>query len=130
VLIARLHGEAVSAPRDEVPLTELPMLGGDAFLRGYPYARFRDRLAAVGSLQYMWNVSQYAEAYVFGDVGRVYEGYNQLTLSGLRAGFGVGLEFHSEQSFLVDATIASSIDGGIVLLAAFSPVLDARPRWR
>jgi hypothetical protein len=130
VVIARLHSEAVTGDLDEMPFSELPTLGGDAFLRGYPQGRFRDRLAGVGSLQYMWNLSMYSEAFLFVDVGRVYREYSDLTLQDLRVGFGFGVEIHSSRSFLMDAHIASSIDGGVVLTAAFSPVLDARPRWR
>jgi hypothetical protein len=35
VIIAHLHGEAVTGRRDEVPFTELPTLGGPTYLRGY-----------------------------------------------------------------------------------------------
>ena len=34
VLVARLHGEGVTGSIDEVPITELPYLGGGTFLRG------------------------------------------------------------------------------------------------
>lgn len=130
VLIGRFHAEAVTGDVDEVPFTELPRLGGDAFLRGYSYGRFRDRLAGVASLQYMWNLSLYSEAFVFVDAGRVYRSYDDVTLDDLRVGFGIGIELHTTREFLLDAHLASSIDGGIVLTAAFHPVLDARPRWR
>ena len=130
VLVARLRGDAVSGARDEVPITELPMLGGGAFLRGYDYGRFRDRVAAVGSLQYEWDVSHMIEAYAFTDAGRVYPALDELTLRGLRVGFGAGLVIHSDANFLVDVALASSIDGGLFASASFSPVFDARPRWR
>jgi len=130
VLIARFHGEAVTGNLDEIPITELPMLGGAEFLRGYAYARFRDRMAAVASLQYMWSLTAESSAYLFTDVGRVYGGWDEVTLSDLHAGFGLGLEMYSGSSFLVDLAIASSTDGGVTLTAEFSPVLDARPRWR
>ena len=46
-------------------------------------------------------------------------------------GYGVGLELHgSDGGFLVEGSLASSIDGGIMLNATLNPVLDARPRWR
>ena len=41
--------EGVTGGLDQVPFTELPMLGGD-FMRGYAFERFRDRVAAFGSL--------------------------------------------------------------------------------
>ena len=130
VLVARLRGEAVSGGLSEVPITELPMLGGGDFLRGYDYARFRDRLAGVGTLQYMWPLFSYGSAYLFTDVGRVWRSWDALTLANLNAGFGVGLELYTSHAFMTDLAIASSIDGGVFLTAEFSPVLDARPRWR
>jgi hypothetical protein len=130
VVALRFHGEGVTGDLNEVPITQLPMLGGGEFLRGYDYARFRDRLAAVGSLQYMWPLFAYASGYVFTDVGRVYRSWSDLTLSNMRAGFGVGLEFYGARSFWADVAVGTSIDGGVVLTAEFSPVLDARTRWR
>jgi outer membrane protein assembly factor BamA len=130
VLVARLHGEGVTGSVDEVPITELPYLGGGTFLRGYSYARFRDRIAAVGTLQYMWSIMPYASAFLFTDVGRVYRDWNDVTLSGLHMGFGVGLSVYFKDTFLADLTLGSSLDGGIAATAEFSPVLDARPRFR
>ena len=43
MFVFRLWGEGVTGSIDEVPFYELPYLGGD-FLRGYDFARFRDRL--------------------------------------------------------------------------------------
>jgi hypothetical protein len=130
VIVARFHGEAVTGNLQDVPITELPMLGGGAFLRGYPYGRFRDRIAAVASLQYMWSLFAFSSADVFTDVGRVYHSWDDLTLSDMRAGFGVGLEFYTARSFIADVAIGTSVDGGVTLMAEFSPVLDARTRWR
>ena len=130
VLIGRLHGEGVTGDVMDVPITELPYLGGGTFLRGYTYARFRDRIALVGTVQYMWSLFPYASAFVFSDVGRVYRDWSDLTASGLHVGFGVGLSVYERDSFLADLTLGSSLDGGIVATAEFSPVLDAKPRFR
>ncbi|HTR49127.1 MAG TPA: hypothetical protein VMJ10_00390, partial [Kofleriaceae bacterium] len=70
VLELRLYGEAVTGSVGEVPFSELPHLGGD-FLRGYVYDRFRDRVAALATVQYYWDVSTYADVYLFVDAGRV-----------------------------------------------------------
>ena len=130
VLVARLHGEGVTGDINDIPITELPMLGGGTFLRGYSYARFRDKIALLGSLQYMWSLMPYASAFVFTDAGRVYRDWSDMTLSGLHVGFGVGLSLYEKDTFLADLTIGSSSDGGVAVTAEFSPVLDARPRWR
>jgi hypothetical protein len=126
----RFHGSGVTGGRDEVPFTELPALGGSSFLRGYSYDRFRDRVAAFGSVQYLWDVSHLLDAYLFVDAGRVFPALDQLTTRGMRVGYGVGLELHGTRGFLVEASLASSIDGGAVVSVSFNPVLDSKERWR
>ena len=130
LIAARFRTEAVSGSLDVVPFAELPALGGADFLRGYNFERFRDRVTAFGSLQYEWSISNLANAYVFADVGRVYSSYSELTTDGMRLGFGVGVSVHNETGFLIDLSVASSIDGGIFFNAIFNPVVDYRPRWR
>lgn len=130
VLIARVRAEGVSGSRDEVPFTEFPMLGGGDYLRGYDYARFRDRATGLASLQYEWDLSKFLAAYVFTDAGRVWDAFQDVTLSGLRVGYGIGIEARGKKGFLMSAQLASSIDGGILVSASFNQVVDARPRWR
>jgi len=130
VLALRFHAEAVSGSRDEVPFSELPQLGGASFLRGYNVGRFRDRVAAVGSLEYGWDLSHYMDASVFIDAGRVYPSLADVSLDQLRCGFGVALQLHSDQHFLVEGSLASSIDGGVYLSVSFNPVFDSHVRWR
>src|SRR5262249_47332439 len=124
------HGEGVTGSRDEVPFTELPRLGGSTYLRGYPLDRFRDRVAAFGSAEYSWDLSQWFSANLFVDVGRVYSSLDELSLDHLRMGYGIALEAHSVQSFLLEGSIASSTDGGIFLNLSFNPVYDIDERVR
>jgi hypothetical protein len=124
VLAARAHVEAVSGARHEVSLFDLPQLGGKTLLRGYPSERFRDRIAVLGSLDYVWDLSLLLSARVFTDVGRVHASARELDLDGLRVGYGVGLDVHTWTSFLLRGTIASSIDGGVFLDLSFEPVFD------
>jgi hypothetical protein len=130
VLVLQYHTEAVTGPIDQIPLTELPMLGGAWFLRGYDYARFRDRVAMEASAQYMWSLTGNVSAFVFTDVGRVYDSWNDFTLDDLHAGFGIGLDVYTPPNFVADLAIATSTDGGIAVIAEFTPILDSRPRWR
>jgi hypothetical protein len=131
VLALRFHGEGVTGSVDETPFVELPYLGGDTFLRGYHFQRFRDRVAAVASAQYLWDISHYVDAYLFVDTGRVYSAPDELTLSGLRMGYGLGLEAHTQNGkFLCEGSVASSIDGGVMFYLSFNPVFDTRARWR
>lgn len=132
VVALRAHGEAVTGPREEVPFNELPRLGGENLLRGYPFARFRDRVALVGSVDYQWDLARSLSASLFADAGRVYESVGDVELTGLRVGYGVSVEFHTDRSFVARVSLASSIDGGVVLNFALNPVfdLDARAERR
>lgn len=113
VLAFRLHGEAVSGTRAEVPFTELPQLGGLDDLRGYPTDRFRDRVAAIGSIDYAWDLSSWLSARVFADAGRVFGSPDDFGVDHLRVGYGIALEGHTSRSFGLLGALSSSIDGGL-----------------
>jgi hypothetical protein len=134
VLIGHLHGEAVTGRRDEVPFTELPKLGGPTYLRGYALDQFRDRVAAFGSLAYAWDLSQWFSASVFTDAGRVYSSVDELAseqlIDHLRVGYGVAIEAHSVDSFVLEGSLGSSIDGGLFVNLSFNPVYDLDERVR
>jgi hypothetical protein len=129
-LMVAFHGEGVTGAIDQVPFSELPMLGGGTYLRGYTYERFRDRVAAVGTLQYEWGVSHYADAYLFSDVGRVYDSLDAIDVHDLRVGYGLGLRLRGQAGFLLEGSLASSTDGGVFLNVSFNPVVDTATRWR
>ncbi|HET7504542.1 MAG TPA: BamA/TamA family outer membrane protein [Kofleriaceae bacterium] len=130
VLIGHFHGEAVTGGRDEVPFTELPQLGGPTYLRGYALDQFRDRVAAFGSVAYEWDLSQWFSATMFVDAGRVYPALDELSLDHLRVGYGVSLEAHSVDAFVLEGSLGSSIDGGLFLNLSFNPVHDLDERVR
>jgi len=130
VLSARLEMESISARATEVPFTELPSLGGRTWLRGYPTDRFRDRVAAVGSLEYQWDLSRVLYASLFVDVGRVYPALDELTLDDMRVGYGIALEGHSHRSLIARVSMASSADGGLFFNLYLDPVSEIEPRVR
>ena len=124
VIAGRLHAEAVDQGRDEIAFTELPRLGGKTYLRGYPLDRFRDRVAVLASLDYQWDLARIASASLFTDVGRVAPSIGDVDFSGLRVGYGVALDLHTDRSPLIRVMLASSIDGGLLVEFAFDTVFD------
>ncbi|MEO8704442.1 MAG: BamA/TamA family outer membrane protein [Kofleriaceae bacterium] len=128
VLTARVYAEAVSGSRDEVPFTALPRLGGKMLLRGYDLDRFRDRFASMGSLEYSWDLTKEFSASVFADAGRVASSVRDWNDGPLRVGYGFGLEAHTDKSFLLRSSIATSVDGGLFLNIAFEPVTELGAR--
>ena len=115
IIVARLHTEAVSGTRDEVPFSELPTLGGSQYLRGYALDQFRDRIATFGTLAYGWDLSSWMGANLFVDAGRVYEHLHALTLDDLRIGYGLGLVLHHGGDFVTELSLASWIDRGFFI---------------
>jgi hypothetical protein len=130
LLIIHCHGEGVTGRLDQVPFTELPALGGPVYLRGYALDQFRDRIAAFVSLAYEWDLSQWFSARLFTDLGRVTRSVDDVSLRHLRVGYGLAVEAHSTDSFVFEASIASSIDGGVFLNLSFNPVYDIQDRVR
>lgn len=126
VLVTRLHVESVTA--GDVSFTELPQLGGKMWLRGYDADRFRDRIAALGSLEYQWDLSRHVNAGLFVDVGRVYSDWSALSFDELRVGYGIDIQIQSTKSFIAEASVASSKDGGVFFNLAFDPVFTISPR--
>ncbi len=128
VLSARLYGEGVTGDVDQLSFSQLPRLGGKILLRGYPLDRFRDRVAVVGSLEYAWDLNRFLTASTFVDAGRVAPAIDRLDIDDLRVGYGVAIQAHSERSFLIRASLASSLDGGVFAAISFDPVFDLDPR--
>jgi hypothetical protein len=130
VLALRFHAEGVTGAIEDVPFTELPTLGGPRFLRGYNIDRFRDKIAAVASAEYYWDIAENAGASVFVDAGRVYPELDELSLDDMRVGFGVSIQAHTANALLTRAQLASSIDGGVFLNLAFEPAFEPQLRVR
>jgi len=128
VLELRTYAELVTGPRDEVAFSELPRLGGVNLLRGYETDRFRDRIAVVGQVSYLWAASHWLASALFVDVGRVYPDLGAVSLDHMRVGYGIALEAYGRSSMAFRAELASSIDGGVFIYLALNPVFDARAR--
>ena len=128
VLSARLRLDGVTGQLEDVAFSQLPRLGGDMLLRGYPRDRFRDRVATLGSLEYTWDLGRFPMASLFVDVGRVFPSLRDVQPTDLRVGYGVSLQLHNKRDFIAVVSLASSIDGGVFVDLAFDPVFDLEPR--
>jgi|GEM_PF-819419 len=127
-LVLRGYVEGVTAARDEIPFTDLPRLGGPVLLRGYDRDRFRDRLAAMASLEYEYPLARNALAFIFTDIGRVSDGWDDFEIDDLDYTFGIGLQTHSQTAPQFRLHLAGSLDGDVLLALSFDPVFVTRPR--
>ncbi|HEX5063554.1 MAG TPA: BamA/TamA family outer membrane protein [Kofleriaceae bacterium] len=130
VLSARVHGEAITAENNEVPFNEVPSLGGRQWLRGYATDRFRDKIALAGSLEYQWDLARWLYASVYADVGHVYPAWDDVTLAGMRCGYGFSLEVQTHTSLVGRLSVSSSIDGDVWFNLYLDPVSAIEPRVR
>jgi hypothetical protein len=127
-LVSRLHFSTVTGSYQDVPFTELPSLGGRDRLRGYERDRFRDRTAALGALDYEWDLSRYLMASLYVDAGRVFPSVSALELDGLRVGYGTSLQLHQQRRFIASINVSTSIDGGVFFDVAFDPIFHLESR--
>jgi hypothetical protein len=127
-VMLRLYGEGVTGKTADVPFSELPKIGGPIFLRGYQRDRFRDRVSAIGTIEYRWMVNKFLAAFLFVDAGRVYKSWSDFEFDGMRVGYGGGLQAHTVTTFRGRFDVSSSIDGAVFLNLTFDPVYDTSSR--
>ncbi len=128
VLTLRLMAEEIRGQTDEIPFVDLPRLGGPILLRGYDRDRFRDRARAMGSAEYLFDLGAGWSAFAFTDAGRVYPRLEDARLEDIRVGYGGGLQYNTDTSFVARFNLASSIDGGLFFSLSLDPVYDPTAR--
>ncbi|MGH9487498.1 MAG: BamA/TamA family outer membrane protein [Terriglobales bacterium] len=82
---------------EQVPFFEMAQLGDSATLRGYRPYRFYGLNAITSSLEYRHYFSDSFGAFLFGDIGQVYDVRSQLTRSNMRTTWGAGLLFNDSR---------------------------------
>jgi hypothetical protein len=120
--------EGVTGDLDEIPFVDLPRLGGPVLLRGYVRDRFRDRVLALTSIEYQFDVGHMLGGFLFADAGRVYPELSEVAVKDLRVGFGGGLQLQTPKAFIGRIGLASSIDGGLLFNLSLDPVYDPKAR--
>ncbi len=83
------HSIADSGAR--VPFYLMETIGGAKSIRGFDEYRFRDTRNLVANVEYRWEIWNYADLVIFGDVGRVFSDADDFSWSGVAAGYGIGL---------------------------------------
>lgn len=90
VLALEAYGRAVPG---DVPLDELPALGGAARLRGYYQGRFRDHVYLVGQFEARIHLFSRFSVAPFGGVGNVFPTLRAISTTHTKVAGGVGLRF-------------------------------------
>ncbi len=100
----------------EVPFYYQPTLGGKQTLRGFREFRFRDRNSLLFTAEYRWEAWWALDPALFVDAGKVASRRSDLDLRDLEVSYGVGLRFHSTNTFIVRLDLAKSREGFIPFL--------------
>jgi hypothetical protein len=107
VLGARVALEGARAIDGDIPFTELPRLGGGSILRGYSTGQFRDRLAAIGTLEYRYPVHANLSGELFVEAGKVARTYDELAgRDDWHAAVGGGLLLHTRSQLKLRVDVA------------------------
>jgi len=103
----------------DIPIHELPTLGGADAMRGFVSGRFRGPATTVTSIQYTYPVWSMADGFVFYEVGGAFEDrFDDFELGRLAGSFGLGLRTINDRdaafNVIVGAGTEAFDDGGRV----------------
>lgn len=110
---------------------DLPRLGGNELLRGYPEGRLRDVAVGLATAEYTWDLGNFLAAYAFVDVGTAVPSlaaFSDVARHDIAVGFGGGVQLHTNASFLMRGQLAFSREGDAFLDLVFSPAFGRRER--
>jgi len=113
--VLAMEGYAVYAPGD-VPLAEIPALGGPSRLRGYYQGRFRDHLYATAQLECRVRISGRFSVAPFAAVGNVFSDPAAVSLAHPKLAGGAALRFNlkKERDLNIHLDVARSpISSGV-----------------
>lgn len=116
VLVLHATYEAVTASLDQIPVVDLPRLGGGDILRGFHRDRFRDRVAVLASAEYRFPVHDGVTGFLFVDAGEVASAPSHITTD-LHLGYGGGLQLQTHDAYLLRLQLAGSDEGTFFQLA-------------
>ena len=94
-----------------IPLGEKVILGGQSTLRGFREFRFQEDNALVLTLEYRWQVWQFADMILFFDEGQVASEPGDFSISRLRSSRGIGFRFRKDDSQILRLDAGHSLEG-------------------
>jgi outer membrane protein assembly factor BamA len=75
------------------PFYDLVFLGGDKYVRGYYYGRFRDKCLSSLQTEFRFPVVWRIGLSAFGGISSLYPNVNHLDLNAIKTNYGIGLRF-------------------------------------
>jgi len=110
----------------EVPFYLMPTLGGTRDLRGYNYARFRDRNSILLNAEYRAEIWLAMDLALFVDAGKVVADRKDINFKNLSTNYGFGLRLKTVLSTFLRADFAFGGEGFHTAIT-FDNVFDTTP---
>jgi len=110
----------------EVPFYLMPTLGGTRDLRGFNYARFRDRNMILLNAEYRAEIWMSMDLALFVDAGKVVADKRDINFRGLATNYGIGLRVKTALSTFLRADFAFGGEGFHTSIT-FDNVFDTTP---
>ena len=118
-----VQGRLMSAAPDDgqqVPFYFQPTVGGSTSLRSYNDFRFRDETGVYFNFEYRWEAFSALDMALFYDLGAVAPEVDDLRLSNLKDGYGIGFRFNTYKSVLYRIDIGFGGADGVRYFFKFS----------
>jgi hypothetical protein len=112
--VLSLRGQAETTLDDDatVPFYLMPSLGGGDTLRGYPSWRFRDRHAALSTVELRWIPNRNSvDVALFYDAGMVAPRWDDIAIRRFKSDVGIGVRFHSLRATPLRIEVARGREG-------------------
>ncbi len=104
----------------QVPFYFQPTVGGSTSLRSYNDFRFRDETGVYFNFEYRWEAFSALDMALFYDLGSVTPEVDDLRLSNLKDGYGIGFRFNTYKSVLYRIDIGFGGADGVRYFFKFS----------
>jgi outer membrane protein assembly factor BamA len=95
----------------QVPVYFMPSIGGNESQRGFARDRFRDNQSLVFSAEHRWYVFRGLDLALFADAGKVVTRQEDLDLTDLEVGWGIGFRTRVRDTVIMRTDFAFSREG-------------------
>ncbi len=114
----------------QVPFYYMPVLGGTRELRGFEWARFRDRNSLLLGAEYRVQVHMMADIALWIDSGKVFADRHDFSFDDMHTTYGFGLRLKSRLATFLRLDFAFGDDGFGVVFALDDPFTVPNPVLR
>ena len=108
-------------PESRVPFYVLPYVGGANTIRSFREFRFRDENAVFFNVEYRWEAFAGLDMALFVDAGKVAADWEDVNLSDLKTGYGIGFRFNTYKSVFLRFDVGTGGGEGTRLFFKFGP---------